>query len=350
MREFFEEKKRRKWPVESIPKELGRDIEKILAEEYSDVNVRIRTLLQNAWTKKNKKRKAATGKLPGWLSILFCNEGQPSTTKPLPIPFDTQNGKLVFEDRYLLKLRLERLPSDTLQKSPSFEDTCVILMKDNWGAKAILDRILEGTYKFKGSSIQFKKRKWYVLISYEAPQKVLNLNQERVLHVWPAATRGWLCKVDGQKHLIKLGSKGTHVQRMREVIQLSRRQRQEHYRWGGSNQKGRGRKRAILSWQRRESKWMEFCKKYLEEIRNQVVQIATDRNCGFIVYHQPVEDRRDRCFLSRAKCDRKIKKDDKRTLHFNYYSFGTLLANKCNQHNIKLEVIKREVPQLVEAE
>ncbi len=61
MREFFEEKKRRKWPVESIPKELGRDIEKILAEEYSDVNVRIRTLLQNAWTKKNKKRKAATG-------------------------------------------------------------------------------------------------------------------------------------------------------------------------------------------------------------------------------------------------------------------------------------------------
>jgi hypothetical protein len=344
-------------PVKPIDKELSGKLYHDLSQRYPALNSRTRGLLQNKWQQTVRTRKASRGSLSGWLSILFCRESIPSFQRPVPIPFDKQNGRLSSSGtgRYVLQVRIDRVAT-TNGKRPAGKSTfdeCVMLLgkRKMWSVKLIVDRILSGEYNFKGSALCYDRGKWFALVSYEMPATSdVVLDADKVLHVWPAhrgpdkrrhehprddLRRGpWLFKIAGQQPRF-LGGDGKHVSRFRDLLTRGRFERQEHYRWAGSAQKGHGRQRAIAAWTKLGSRWKHFVKRYNHEITRRVLNIAMEHRCGQIVYHQPLNTRRERCFLTgRGNVGARTAWD--------YFQFGTLLASKCEQYGIKCEIRKRE--------
>lgn len=333
-------------PVQCIDKELSNRIYHDISDRFEQVNARTRVLLQNKWQKTVTTRKAARGKLSGWLSILFCHESVPSFTRPVPLPFDKANAKINAESgRYVLTLRVERIAGSDKQTKPSVVDECVMMLgkRKARSVKTIVDRILSGEYTFKGSSLSYDRGKWFALVSYENPKRdTVSLDGNKILHVFPAHRQPWMVKIDGQDRPFYLGGSGKHVTYFRQALTRSRYERQEHYRWAGSAQKGRGRERAISAWTKLSSRWKHFVKRYNHEVTRRVVNIAIERKCGSIVYHQPMDSRRDRCFLSGTG------NLGARTA-WDYFQFGTMLASKCEQYGIEYETKKRTAKAADEA-
>lgn len=324
------------WPCSALEEPLTASADqnsfyRILSREFANVNVRTRGLLLNAWQSKISKRKAATGNLPGWLSILFANESMPSCTRPQPIPFDKENAKLQkVSDKYLLELRIDRL-----EDGKSVVEKCELLLnkKKCWSVRSIVDRIISGEYSWKGSSLVYDRGKWFASLSYDRPPVVRQcLDPNKILYVRPAKNTPWRVSVGGFGSWV-FGGNGSHVEHARRAIIGERNSRKANYRWASSSQKGSGRKRATSAWTKLSSRWKFFVKRYNNELTAQLVKLAVSRSCGRIVYIQPKDsDRDDRC-LTIVGNDADSSKRGSMT--WDYFQFGSMLAAKCEMNGIE---------------
>ena len=336
------EGKKPEWPCKALEEPMtksadARSFYRILSAEFPGVNVRTRGLLTNAWQSRLSQRKAANGSLPGWVSILFANESLPSFTRPQPIPFDKDNAKLRKDgDEYICELRIERL-----EDGKSVVEPCKLMLgkRKCRSVRATVDKILSGEYAWKGSNLLYDRGKWFAVISYEKPDTVRateSYSEDKILYVRP----GRMMKMDGAwrgnpwrlriaNRSFAFGGNGAHVEHSRRAIIRERRERKEHYRWSGSNQKGHGTKRADAAWTKLSSRWKDFTKRYNSEVSRRVIEVAKKEGCGRIVYLQPRDSRRDDRLLSM------LGNDGDSAMSWDYFQFGTMLASKCEEEGIE---------------
>lgn len=320
------------WPCKALEPPLTvsadpRSLYRILSAEFPGVNVRTRGLLTNAWQSLLSKRKAANGNLPGWVSILFANESLPSTTRPVPIPFDKENAKLQRDGQsYVLEVRIERLGD-----GKSVVERCELMLNKPkcHSVRTIIDRIMSGVYEWKGSSIVFDRGKWFASLAYEMPaRKQETVDPDKTLFVRAGRRSPWRVRVDGGSSW-RFGGNGSHVEHARRAIIRERNSRKEHYRWAGSNQKGHGRSRADAAWTKLSSRYRDFVKRYNNEITRQVVNLAISRGCGRVVYLQPKDAQRADRFLTIAG------NDGRSAMAWDYFQFGSMLAAKCETEGLE---------------
>ncbi len=322
------------WPCKALEPPLTKSADqrsfyRILSAEFPGVNARTRGLLTNAWQSRLNKRKAASGNLPGWVSILFANESLPSFHKPQPIPFDKDNAKLRKEGgKYILELRVERLADS----GKSVVEKCELILgkRKCRSVRTIVDRILSGEYAWKGSNLVYIKGKWFAMVSYEMPkQERPEVDPDKVLVIRPGRRMPWWIRLGHVSH--GFGGNGKHVEFARRRIQQERANRKEHYRWAGSAQKGHGRSRADGVWTRLSSRWKDFTKRYNNEVTTRLVRLAVSRGYGRIVYIQPKDGRRDSRYLSQAG------NDGRHAMYWDYFQFGSMLSAKCEHEGIGFE-------------
>lgn len=333
------------WPVQAVGKELAKEIYHSVSKSFPDVHARTRVLIANKWKSTVDSRKSTRFSLKGWVAILYALESVPSFHKPLPIPFDKVNcPKNVplhrdADDVLTLSVRLDRNTDDGTSPIESFP-----LGKLDRYSRVVVERLLSGAYDFKGSAIEFRKGKFFALISYQMPPaKRSNLDPEKVLTIFPARNydpadrikRGvrmapWIFLHRGDR--ARRGGHGRHIIRFRKMVQQERATRKEHYRWAGSDQKGRGGKRARAAWTKLSSRWKNFVRNYNHEMTRLAVRTAMFKDCGKIVYYQPKDERRDGLFLTDAG------RDDRSKMTWDYFQFGTFLKNKCHQEGIEVEI------------
>lgn len=322
------------WRVERLPEELensklSTSTYRVIAAEFSELNFRVRSLLINRWSSLLKSRKAANGDLPGWVSILTAREAIPSFTNPLPIPFDKQNSKF-FKDKdgYHVELRLERLPDS----GKSVVERADLMLRKRKAARyrVTLERILDGTYEWKGCNLVYKKGKWFIALCYSMPKNHHeSLKSDKTLYVWPGRDRAFAVMVAGGDAW-NTGGNGHVQRRMRQRLATQRAQRQEHYKWSGSAQRGRGCGRANAVWTKLKSEWNNHVERLNDQCSTNVVRSAVRNRCGRVVYLQPMGDRRERRTLGRDETGR--------GMTWQFEQFGTKLQRKCDHEGIQCEV------------
>src|SRR5690606_25816544 len=100
-------------------------IEADIGDTFPHVHSRVRTLLSNVTFKKLSQVPAAKGALKGWVAILLNRQSRPSSTRPIPIPFDRQHSKVLpgatANDDASLFVRLHRDETAT-RKVAEFEE------------------------------------------------------------------------------------------------------------------------------------------------------------------------------------------------------------------------------------
>ena len=321
-----------KWPCKPLEPPLTHSPDngsfyRILSREFPGLNARTRGLLLNAWQSRLSKRKAASGSLPGWVSILFGNESLPSFHKPQPIPFDKRNANIrKDDDKYILRVRIER---DGESGKSNVEDCELILRKRKCGhVRSIVEKILRGEYEWKGSSLVLRNGKWFAMVSYEMPKRERSdLDLEKVLCIRPGSRWPWRVRYSGGRSF-SAGGNGRHVEFARRAIDRETATRKEHYRWAGSNQKGHGGGRARAVWTKLSSRWKDFQKRYNAEMARRVIDIAIREGCGRVIYLQPRDARRSSRFLSGSQ-------KAGRTAGWDYFAFGTMLASKCEEEGVE---------------
>lgn len=326
-----------KWPVQNCDKTLSNRIYHIISDEFPDVNARTRVLLQNKWQGTLSTRKAANGSLPGWVSILFGNESIPSFTRPQPIVFDKDNGRLEKIDGvHMLTVRIERLCGAEGKVKPSVVESCALMTNKRKAAsmRTVIDRCISGEYSWKGSSLLFDRGKWFALLSYEMPKndrKPLDIG--KTMYVIPGKLTPWILMAisDDKRDAWRFGGGGKHVEYARRTILDERASRKEHYRWAGSAQKGSGRGRADAVWTKLSSRWKDFVKRYNHEVSRRIVNMCVMRGVGRIVYCQAKDSQRDRTYLAKAG------NRQGSAMLWDFFQMGTLLAYKCEHEGIEYE-------------
>lgn len=323
-------------PVKATPPELSKKIYVALTADFPELNGRVRTLLQNKVQTGIGSRKATSGALPGWVAILLCHEGRPSFTRPLPIPFDKCNSKLLAPESDLGNWRLEVRLERNGETGASVVDRCELMTrkKKTGHLAATLAKIAAGTLTFKGSAVVFDRGKWFAQICYDDQvEKVEHeLDSTRTAYLIPGRRCPWILRVPGKS--LYRGGFGRHVTAFRQVLGRERRARQENYKWASSSSKGHGRKRACDPWVKLSQRWKDFQKRYNHEVTTQIVRELVERKIGTLVYFQPEGERGQTRFLARAGVE------DNRLAGWEFFQIKTMLAYKCERVGIKFSVKK----------
>ena len=347
--------KKPEWPVKAIPNELfsskfPESVYRIISHEFPDIACRTRVLAEKRWRDTLNKRKSSSGSLPGWVAILFSCEAQPSFTHPLPIPFDKCSGSGFRKDKeknYWLDVRVERLGD-----RENFDDSLQLMLnrRNARYTRGIVDKVISGDYDFKGSMLKLDDRngKWFVLLSYTSPPVSHIVDPSKKIHLVPGKNSPWVAFTtkSGLRDAWRFGGSGRHVTYFRSQLQANRWGRQEQYRWAGSVQKGRGSRRAKAIWTKLSSRWRHFTKKYNEIVATRVVEVAVSRGIGTVVYHQPKESQRDKCFLFKSG------RDKKSPMTWDWFQMKSLLASRCEACGVNFEtaVTKQSEEEEEEAE
>ncbi len=339
------------WPVQCIPhvggtnrrgnpRTLRNQIEADLLATFPHVHSRIRALVASRTFRDLSKHKATHGDLKGWLAILLNRQSRPSTTHPLPIPFDRQRSRIVpgasATQNAVLSIRLFR---DESSKSEVIEfQLCTTGLAARY-VKPIV-RMATGEWQYKGSSLWYDwgKKKWFALLAVKLPrtdQVVAVPGRYAVLRCGFAHPIQF--RVAGSRAFLRGFGQGRSVAAIRRQLLTQRWSRQENYRNAGSANKGHGRRRALAPVFLLSQRWKDFVKRYNHTLTSAVVARCLDEGVGKIVYVQPSDGR----FLDSAgkvagRCD---------STGWDYFQIKTMLAYKCQELGIEFITRKTDKKQ-----
>lgn len=337
--------KRPKWPVDCLPKVGGKNrsgnarslrnhIESDLLKRFPQVHSRVRSLLANITFKKITQRKASNGSMKGWVAILLNRESRPSSTRPVPIPFDRQNSRIVPGGRgenASLQIRLVR---DVDGKSEIEEYRLKTTGRAARYVKPIV-RMASGEWEFKGSSLLYdtKKRKWFAQLSVDLPPATkTDLVVGRVGLLRCGKDHPFQFRVAGHRAFLRDFGHGRAVASVRKQLLTSRWSRQENYRVAGSANKGHGRNRALGPVFLLSRRWKDFVKRYNHTLTTAFINRCAHEGVAKIIYFQPSGGR----FL-----DTSGKVDGREdSTGWDYFQIKTMLAYKCQEAGIEFESVK----------
>ena len=349
----------------AYPKELGKLLYKGLTEMYHEVHTRIITLILQVECRKIMKRKSAYGNLPGWQSILLCREQIPSSTKLLPIRFDSSNADIIKpatdKDRVRVQVRMTRIDRGSKRGISILDD---LLIRTNTrkfrGQLPVMQRLMDGQYKFAGSQLFFDERrlKWFVHLSYMMPAGIdASLEHDRVAYLRPCRDRPWHLRLP-EVYPRYPGGRGPEVGFRRRRIIHQRISRQSGYINAGSSNKGHGRRRALKPIWHLSDSWKNFTKSHNNNTTHDVVEQCHEAGCGTLIYFQPAElptskARQEYEFL--GKQNRFLQSTGQvrgyeKTSGWDWSQVASQLHNKCQALGIKLIVrVGREVRAIDDA-
>lgn len=328
-------------PVHPCPPELAKWIRAWVVPRFPFINSRSINIHLSVVIQGIVSRKAASGSLPGWVAILFCNESVPSFTKPAPVRFDKKNGQILEPEEgsqhYRMSLRLWRL--DQGDRSPSIQDIVTLQCGGKQAASqvAILKKITSGEYKYCGSMLTWdqSRRKWFVMLSYQMPKQTVDGLTNRKATITCGDELPFEMTV-GRNTVLRLANDGMLVAEQRRRTFLQRRRRAQNYRYAHTSSKGHGRQR-VMNWRHRfQRQWNNFVKRVNHLATKRAVDMAISRGIGKIVYHQPEGDWAESRFLSTAGKD----SDWQDGTTWEFFQFGNMLQYKCQKHGLKCEIVK----------
>lgn len=329
-----EVKHKPKLDVQCMDSELAKHIYRVCADRFPSLHARVQVLLAQL-VKKRMQGKDVEGRWNIWLAVLLNRQGRPNCTGDQPIPFDRANSSLSMVDGNLrLDIRLTRVPQDG-KMAASIEDH--VTLKARGSGAAIAKRIVDGEWKFCGSSIvyQSSKRKWYALVCYDMGETAKGeLCETRTAVLVPGRDSPWVIWYAGRYYW--LGGRGRHVEAARRRLLTGRWSRQEGYRYAGSSNKGHGRHRAMKGVTKLSRAWKDFVKTCNHQVTRDAVAFCVERGIGRLVYLQPASDvkRRNRFLATAGKLDRED------STAWDWAQAGTMLAYKCNEVGVHMEVRK----------
>lgn len=322
---------KKKWP-KAVTSELSSTIYHALRERWPHLHTRPLVLLQNVVLKKIATQKASRGKLPGWCAVLLDHQAIPSSTRPMPIPFDKAHCKLIPPENqgenFKLRFKLERDASGAMVE----DDVELITSGRAWYyAKPMYDLITGGKV-FKGSSLVFddRKGKWFAHICYE---RVLDnkpeIDPNKVAILRLGNLRPWLMRLEGKT--LRSYWRGDAVPHLRRRLRLERVSRSDHYRHVGHNAKGHGRDRWEKTKRVLSRQWVNFVKRANNQQGRIIADLLAKRGVGTLIYIQPTRPR----FLSHAGTDLGA------PAGWEFYQLGERLKNNCNELGMKVIVRKQ---------
>lgn len=325
-----------KLELQYMPSELGKHIYRVCADRFPSLHLRVQVLLAQL-VKKRMTGKDVEGRWNVWMAVLLNRQGRPNCTGDQPIPFDKANCKIVEEDKCTrLTIRLTRLPQQG-KAALSVEDHVTLRVKPGTNGAAVIRRIIDGDYKFCGSSIVYAsaKRKWYALICYNPGESQKGeLNDKETAYLVPCRETPWMLWHRGRYHW--LGGRGRHVEAARRRLLTGRWSRQEGYRYGGSSNKGHGRKRAIRGVMKLSRAWKDFTKTYNHQVTHDAIAFCVQRGIGRLVYLQPAsESKRTNRFLATAG---KLNRND--STAWDWAQVGKMLAYKGMDVGVHVDIRK----------
>ena len=332
-----------KCPVEAVSSELARLIRTACEAIVPELHARPRELAVNETIGLIKSRKAAVGNLPGWMAILLCREGRPSTTRAAPIPFDRQCSSLFAptakEGRFRMALRTDRYAATAKNgnaKSESHLDEIELLTNRRGikGHEAKLWRVIEGKDKLKGSALYWDKNngKWFALLAIEQSEAEKREGLEGTAILSPGRGVPFVLWIAGRQ--IPLGD-AQHVADVRRSLIGGRRNRQQQYRYGRRSSKGHGRHRALESWSDRLARnWKNFQTTYNHNITKQALRICAENGIAKLVYLQPAGPKSD------SRCLSNLGKWRDEPDGWAWFQVATFLNYKSEDAGIQIEVRK----------
>lgn len=205
--------------------------------------------------------------------------------------------------------------------------------RDRSGNRLIVERVINGEYKMCTSSLQFDKKKVFLLLCVDIPKKEVKLDAKKTMFAYLGVMNPVICTCDVRAKQeydsgfkwYEIGTKEEFNYRRRQIQEAVRRcQINNRYSVGG---KGRKRKcQAIERWHDKEKHYVDT---KLHTYSRMLVDLAIKHECGQIrlINQKPRED--------------KAREDNQKGEPFvlrnwSYYGFKEKIAYKCKRVGIRL--------------
>jgi IS605 OrfB family transposase len=205
--------------------------------------------------------------------------------------------------------------------------------RDRSNNQVVVERVISGEYKMCTSSLKFKGKKKYLLLSVDIPKHEVDVDPKKTLYSYLGVMNPIICTCDvrakqeydsGDKWF-EIGTKEEFNYRRRQIQEAVRRcQINNRYSKGG---KGRKRKcQAIERWHDKERNYVDT---KIHTYSRMLVDLALAHKCGTIV------------LMNQKKREDKAKEDNENGEHFvfrnwSYYNMKEKIAYKCKMVGIKL--------------
>ncbi len=196
----------------------------------------------------------------------------------------------------------------------------------------VFRRIAAGEYKFCGSLLQYdeRKRKWFVLLTYQQPVEHAETDPEKTAYLWPGSSVPFLFRGPGFDHWLWMEGRGWHIADMRQRIFHERRSRSDNYR-RVTARKGKGRNHANRWRKALSRKWSEFVKRVNHKVSHDAVKYCVEKGIGRLVYLKPLG------VVAENRAISQLGATDRDQSTWEFFQLKTMLSNKCTTAGIQFE-------------
>lgn len=329
-----------KCAVQALDKSMSNKIYHLLTADHPGINVHCLVLAMNKLQQRLSKTPASSSAFPRWMMILAGRGEFPSSSNPMPIPFDKGNAprgqplivpKDETQERWKFQIRLDRLPRDG-KPAQSTIDTLHLQTRGRrlTSLRNVLWQIAKGEWEFCGSDLLKRNDGWYIHLCYRISQEEKPaLDGEKTAILRP-----------GRYHPIQLRHANRHeylwrrmdvIAHVRRKLCIQRLEKSQGYRSASSARKGHGRKRA-LEWRGKlERSWKDFVKTWNGQTASAVVRRLVELGIGRLVFIQPTDEWRDtRCLANAGKVQ-----GQRDSTGWDWYQLGSALQAECAEFGIE---------------
>ena len=199
----------------------------------------------------------------------------------ISIPFSAmKGGECVISlenDEHIFKFPLSSSESSIHKSGIQFK---LFYGRDRSNNRVIVERILDGTYKMNGSTIQIEDNDLYMLLTCDVPVTTSkDLDPNKVMGIDLGINRPVSIYIDGEKRQPSQIQLGEKIQSERMRFYKQRRAIQQSLKFSKG---GHGRKRKMLSMETLREKETNWSKLINHKISREVINIAQQYNVGII--------------------------------------------------------------------
>ena len=321
-------------PVVAVSKELSKIIYDKTRELFPHIHTRTLSLLQSRVLSTLKAKKAAKGSLPGWSSILLCNESLPTYSHTQPIPFNNKNSKLIEKSGRLsieVRTQLEKPGKGFSEELKLFSNGRRVRSQVQ-----IFKKILSGEFKFKGSNLRYNQgdNTWYVEICHQTPvHRREDIDKGKVAYLVPGRDVPFKLVIPGRKRHVWLQHRGHHIESQRKRVFNARRSHGRNYR-NATTRKGKGYQHANR-WRDKYSRmWQNFVKRVNHNTSQKAVSECLERGIGKLVYCKPGG------VVSENRVVSKLGSTGRDQSTWEFFQLKTMLEYKCQRVGIEFSTVE----------